>query len=57
MEERSLPRRRFGEIRISSLSSNACTTANNIIFPLFYSRGKLPISSFEIKCSQAKHDS
>ena len=39
----------FRGARISSLPTNACSTENNIIFSLFYLRGKWPINSFEIK--------
>ena len=46
----------FRGARISSLPTNVCSTENNIPFSLFYSRGKWPISSFEIKCWQAKHN-
>ena len=34
----------FRGARISSLPTNACSTENNIPFPLFYSRGKWPIN-------------
>ena len=47
----------FRGARISSLPTNACSTEDNIPFPLLYSPGKWPINSFEIKCWQAKHDS
>ena len=42
---------------ISSLPTNACSSKNNIPFPLFYLRGKWQINSFEITCWQAKQDS
>ena len=47
----------FRGARISSLSINACLTENSLSYSLFYSRGKWPINSFEIKWWQAKHDS
>ena len=50
-ETACFPRRRF-----SSLPTNACSTENNIPFPLFYLRGKWPINSCAIKCWQAKSD-
>ena len=34
---------------ISSLPTRACSTGNNIPFPLFYSHGMRPKNSFEIK--------
>ena len=34
----------------------ACSTKNNIPFPLFYLRGKWTLNSFEIGCWQAKHN-
>ena len=37
----------FRGARISSLPTNACSTENNIPFPLFYSRGKWPINSLK----------
>ena len=42
---------------ISSLPKSACSTANNIPFPLFYSHGMWPMNSFEIKFWQAKQKS
>ena len=47
----------FRGARISTLPTNACSIENNIPLPLFYSRGKWPIDTFEIKCWRAKHDS
>ena len=46
----------FREPHFSSLPMNACSTEDNIPFPLFYLRGKWPINSCEIKCWQAEHD-
>ena len=47
----------FRGARLSSLPTNACSTENNISFPLFYLHGKWPaINSREMKCWQAKHD-
>ena len=46
----------FRGARFSSFPTNACSTENNIPFPLFYLRGKWPINSFEIKCWKTKHD-
>ena len=40
----------FRGARFSSLPTNACSTGNNIPFPLFYLRGKRPINSCAIKC-------
>ena len=42
---------------ISSLPTRACSTGNNIPFPLFYSHGMRPKNSFEIKFWQAKQKS
>ena len=41
----------FREAHFSSLPTNACTTEDNIPFPLFI----WPINSCEIKCWQAVH--
>ena len=46
----------FRGARFSFLPTNACSTENNIPFPLFYLRDKWPISSCAIKCWQAKRD-
>ena len=46
----------FRIAHLSFLPTNACSTGNNIPFPLFHLRGKWPITSCEIKCWQAKHD-
>ena len=46
----------FRGASFSSLPINACSTENNIPFPLFYFRGKWPINSWAIKCWQAKRD-
>ena len=53
MRKPSLPCRRFfnREAHFSSLPTNACTTEDNIPFPLFI----WPINSCEIKCWQAEH--
>ena len=40
----------------SFLPTNTWSTENNIPFPLFYLRGKWPISSCAMKCWQAKLD-
>ena len=36
----------FRGARVSSLPTNACSTAENILFPLLYPCGKLPINGF-----------
>ena len=36
----------FRGARISSLPTNACSTEDNIPFPLLHSRGKWPINGF-----------
>ena len=46
----------FRGARFSSLPTNACSTENNIPFPLFYLRGKWTINRCAIKCWQAKGD-
>ena len=46
----------FRGASFSSLHTNACSTENNIPFPLSYLRGKWPMDSCEMKCWQAKHD-
>ena len=38
----------FSGAHLSYLPTNTCSAENNIPFPLFYSRGKWPINSFEI---------
>ena len=53
----SLSHNIFREACISSFPTNACSTKNNIPFPLFYLHGKWQINSLEIKCWQAKQDS
>ena len=47
----------FRGSRFSFLPTNACSTENNIPFPLFYLCGKWPVKRLcEIKCWQAKDD-
>ena len=46
----------FRGARFSSPPTNACSTENNIPFPLLYLRGTWPIKSCAIKSRQVKHD-